>query len=391
VARRTAWPSWRQGCTRSALAGPHAPALERYRSIEARYGRIARDEHIFGMHVHVACPRTSIAAIINACATTCRTCSRCPRARPSSRARTPASLVPHHHVAALAELGHPAALRDDAEFSAYVDTLLDAGVMADPWNLYWSMRPHPKYPTIEFRVTDVCPSVADAAAIAALARALVHAIVNGTLPRTAAPSRRNLEQELLRVNEWRVARDGLGGDHRHAPWARARAGALPIRRLLDRRRPQRRRTRRQRRALAQVETMLERGNAADRMRRALRESGTLRRWCGGSWTRAWSGRDSTAAPRTAGGQPVTAGGTGLRVAARSRPPTTSSWGRRCCATCRSCCRPRPGAALRRDRARRRGGAARRARATRCVPPAGRRAAHVRGRRGAARRGRAGPR
>src|SRR5688572_32108977 len=36
--------------------GHRRPALERYRSIEARYGRIARDEHIYGMHIHVAVP-----------------------------------------------------------------------------------------------------------------------------------------------------------------------------------------------------------------------------------------------------------------------------------------------------------------------------------------------
>jgi glutamate---cysteine ligase / carboxylate-amine ligase len=55
--------------------------------------------------------------------------------------------------------GIPPRFASDAEFDRYVQTLLDSGVMADPWNLYWSARPHPKYPTIEFRVTDVCPSV----------------------------------------------------------------------------------------------------------------------------------------------------------------------------------------------------------------------------------------
>jgi carboxylate-amine ligase len=40
----------------SAWEGHERPPIERYRSIEARYGRIARDEHIFGMHVHVGVP-----------------------------------------------------------------------------------------------------------------------------------------------------------------------------------------------------------------------------------------------------------------------------------------------------------------------------------------------
>src|SRR5690606_13111150 len=38
--------------------GHERPPLERYRAIEARYGRIARAEHIFGMHVHIGVPES---------------------------------------------------------------------------------------------------------------------------------------------------------------------------------------------------------------------------------------------------------------------------------------------------------------------------------------------
>src|SRR5690606_33516717 len=108
--------------------------------------------------------------------------------------------------------GIPPRFESDAEFRSYVDIMLEAGVMADPWNLYWSMRPHPKYPTIEFRVMDVCPSLADAAALTSFARALVHAAATGAITDDARGSvSPSLEQELLRVNEWRVARDGLEG------------------------------------------------------------------------------------------------------------------------------------------------------------------------------------
>jgi glutamate---cysteine ligase / carboxylate-amine ligase len=262
--------------------GHTRPPLERYRAIEARYGRIARDEHIFGMHVHVAVPETvDRLPLINA--------------------------IRHYlpHLLALSasspffegadtgfdsfrtimwrrwpNSGIPPRFESHAEFSAYVDTLLDAGVMADPWNLYWSMRPHPKYPTIEFRVTDVCPRIQDAAAIVALARALVHAAVNGTLPNggTITP---NLEQELLRINEWRVARDGLSAEIIDTRHGRGHEPVrIAIRRLLDD-------VARSAEdlgdsdALGQVEQLLERGNAADRMRVHYEESGTfasLVRW-----------------------------------------------------------------------------------------------------------------
>jgi glutamate---cysteine ligase / carboxylate-amine ligase len=263
----------------SSWEGHGRPPIERYRSIEARYGRIARDEHIFGMHVHVAVPDgVDRVGLIN--------------------------IVRHYlpHLLALSasspffegsdtgfdsfrtimwrrwpNSGIPPRFASDTELASYIETLLDAGVMADPWNVYWSARAHPQFPTIEFRVTDVCPSVQDAVALAALARALVHAAATGVLaddaPRHLSAT---VEQELLRVNEWRVARDGLAGrlidstvGTGHQPVRDA------IRRLVDL-------VGRSAEALgdtaglAHVGTILERGNAAERMRRRHEEAGTMR-------------------------------------------------------------------------------------------------------------------
>lgn len=256
----------------------HARApLERYRRIEDRYGRIARDEHIFGMHIHIAVPE--------------------------GVDRLPIINIARHYLPHLLALsasspffegddsgfdsfrtilwrrwpnsGIPPRFDSQAEFDRYVETLMDAGVMADPWNVYWSVRPHPEFPTLEFRVTDVCPSLQDAAAIAALARSIVHAAVTGALTDAKSDLSPAIEQELLRINEWRVARDGLSSriidaatGAGHQPMATA------LRQLLDRV---------SRSAaelgdtdsLAHLETLLERGNAADRMRRHFAQHGTL--------------------------------------------------------------------------------------------------------------------
>ena len=85
-----------------------------------------------------------------------------------------------------------------------------------------------------------------------------------------------VEQEVLRVNEWRVARDGLAA--RVIDFGLA-AGNEPvvtsIRRLIDR-------VARSAEALgdaallAHVDTILQRGSAADRMRRHFGDAGTLR-------------------------------------------------------------------------------------------------------------------
>jgi glutamate---cysteine ligase / carboxylate-amine ligase len=262
----------------SSWEGHERPPIARYRAIEARYGRIARDEHIYGMHVHIGVPDgTPRLALINVLR----------HYLPHLLALSASSPFFEGADTGFASFrtilwrrwpnsGIPPRFASDAEFDHYVQTLLDSGGIADPWNLYWSARPHPKYPTIEFRVTDVCPSVRDATAITALARALVHACASGALTDDgldAVPAA--LEQELLRVNEWRVARDGLDArlidipsGARHLPIRTA------IRRLVDR-------VCRSAEelgdadALGHVETILERGSAAERMRREYAEGGRL--------------------------------------------------------------------------------------------------------------------
>jgi glutamate---cysteine ligase / carboxylate-amine ligase len=273
----------------SVWEGHSRPALARYRAIEARYGRIARDEHIFGMHVHVAVPDgVDRLAIINVVR----------HYLPHLLALSASSPFFESADTGFASFrtilwrrwpnsGIPPRFASGEEFASYVAVLLDAGVMADPWNLYWSARPHPRYPTVEFRVTDVCPRVNDAVAIAALARVLVFAAATGVLvdeaPRHLSPT---MEQELLRVNEWRVARDGLDArlidshsGQGHEPIRSA------IRELLNRVGP----------AvhelgdgewLAHIQTILERGNGADRMRRHFSDEGSLKS------TVAWLAQES---------------------------------------------------------------------------------------------------
>ncbi len=87
--------------------------------------------------------------------------------------------------------------------------MLRAGGIDDPARSHWDVRPSPRFPTLEFRVTDVCLTVDDAVMVAAVVRALVrtcyaHAVQGETppLPRV----------ELMRQASWRAARYGLEGD-----------------------------------------------------------------------------------------------------------------------------------------------------------------------------------
>jgi carboxylate-amine ligase len=259
----------------SRWEGHHRPLVPRYQDIEQRYGRIARDEHIFGMHVHVAVPpELDRLALMNVARHLLPHLLALSASSPffegedtgfdSYRTvlwrRWPNSGVPPRFGAA-------------AEYERYVELLHASGTIADRKNLYWSLRVHPAYPTLEFRVTDVCPRLDDAVAIAALARAIVVGAAEGIL---VDPGAHPLEQELLRVNEWRVARDGLEaelvdtlGGHDHFPVRDA------IRRLLDRLAPVAERLG-DSGWFADVERILASGNAAQRLRARYARTGDMR-------------------------------------------------------------------------------------------------------------------
>ena len=92
------------------------------------------------------------------------------------------------------------------EYEDSVRFLYATGSMDEPTQLWWSVRPHLSFPTVEIRIADVCPDVADAATIAALARALVTtAAAEWAEGRPPAAVR----TELLRAASWRAARWGV--------------------------------------------------------------------------------------------------------------------------------------------------------------------------------------
>lgn len=81
--------------------------------------------------------------------------------------------------------------------------------MLDEGMLYWYARLSAKYPTVEVRIGDVCPSVDDAVLVAALVRALV-----ATAMADVAAGRPpvNTAHHLLVAAHWRAAHDGLEGE-----------------------------------------------------------------------------------------------------------------------------------------------------------------------------------
>ncbi len=116
-----------------------------------------------------------------------------------------------YRLAAYDELprtGVPELFHNKEEYDAYVDALVNAGVMQDSSYIWWSMRPSLKHPTLELRAPDVPTLVDDSIAIAALWRSLARRLTrNPELNRGINAVSRAIVVE----NKWRAQRYGVGG------------------------------------------------------------------------------------------------------------------------------------------------------------------------------------
>ncbi|MBW3649754.1 MAG: glutamate--cysteine ligase [Actinobacteria bacterium] len=102
--------------------------------------------------------------------------------------------------------GPPEPLGSRAAFDELVRTMVACGAVDDSSHLYWDVRPSHRFPTLEFRIADVCPSVDDAVLQAALARSLTRTFAKQVQQgRPVVPDR----IELVRLARWRAARYGL--------------------------------------------------------------------------------------------------------------------------------------------------------------------------------------
>ncbi|MDP8954450.1 MAG: glutamate--cysteine ligase [Actinomycetota bacterium] len=102
--------------------------------------------------------------------------------------------------------GTPLPLGSRAAFDMVAADLLATGVMRDMGALYWDVRPSARYPTLEFRIADVCPTVDEAVMLAGLTRSLVrttHAQLGRDEPLV------HIRPEVLRAARWQASRHGL--------------------------------------------------------------------------------------------------------------------------------------------------------------------------------------
>ena len=107
---------------------------------------------------------------------------------------------------ALPRTGLPQRFESSAEYHRHVDILVNAGLLEDATKIWWDIRPSARYPTLETRIFDVCTTLEDAVALAALTRCLIRMLYR---LRVKNQRWRIYNAMLLRENRWRAMRYGL--------------------------------------------------------------------------------------------------------------------------------------------------------------------------------------
>jgi glutamate---cysteine ligase / carboxylate-amine ligase len=102
--------------------------------------------------------------------------------------------------------GIPDHFPSERSYEAFVDLLVELGSLQTASSLWWAIRPSPRFPTLELRISDACTDPADAVCIAGLLRSLIRAAV---LDPSLGASRNEMTRLLIEENRWRAKRHGL--------------------------------------------------------------------------------------------------------------------------------------------------------------------------------------
>jgi len=265
----------KEGC-RFGSAGTHPFSLferqritakDRYRQLVDQLQYIARQELIFGMHVHAAVDGPDKAvALSNAVSAHLPQLLALSASSPFWRGEQTGLLSSRQMIfSAFPRSGVPPRFASYEEFGAVIGQLERTGCIADYTHIWWDIRPHPRLGTLELRICDAVTRVEDAVALAAYYQALVKLYSEEFDRRGELPSYHRI---LVTENKWLAARYGL-----EAPimdLATGRRNRVPLAQLVRRSlrdvEPHARELGSER-ELEGIREILARGNGADRQLR----------------------------------------------------------------------------------------------------------------------------
>jgi carboxylate-amine ligase len=119
------------------------------------------------------------------------------------------------------------------DFKSYVNLLVKTGCIDNAKKIWWDIRVHPFFNTIEFRICDIPTHIVDTMVIAALFQGLVAKLYK---LRTSNLNFMSYNRALINENKWRASRYGIDGkliDFGKEEEVRARALILELVEFID--------------------------------------------------------------------------------------------------------------------------------------------------------------
>ncbi len=183
-------------------------ARDRYRHLVDQLQYVARRELIFGLHIHVAVDDCEKAVqVVNGLLAHLSQLLALSASSPFWRGELTGLESSRQMVfAAFPRSGPPPRFRDYADYAEVVGQLEKTGCIADYTHIWWDIRLHPRFGTVEIRICDAVTRVEHAVALAAFCQALVKHYSERHDAGKEIPSYHRI---LTTENKWLAARYGL--------------------------------------------------------------------------------------------------------------------------------------------------------------------------------------
>lgn len=184
--------------------------MERYQDLLADMQDIARQVLIFGMHVHVGIDDPEFAIdTMNTVKYFTPHILALSTSSPFWEGRdTGLKSYRSAMFKFLPRTGIPPYFVSHAEYIKFLDVLISANAVKNASKIYWDIRPHHSYPTLELRICDLCTNVDDAICCASIYQALV---LKHYKMRKDNIRFRHYPVALIEENKWRAVRYGIDG------------------------------------------------------------------------------------------------------------------------------------------------------------------------------------
>ena len=208
----------------------------RYRDLISALRFVARQELIFGMHVHVGVDDPDKAIhVANGMRVHVPVLTALGANSPYWRGDATGLASTRTPIfRAFPRVGIPPAYRDWDDYQRRIAFMTESGVMEDYTYLWYDVRPHPRFGTVEIRAMDSQTRVEHTLAITALVQAMVKELCEHY---DSGEPLSDYPWEMLDENKWLASRHGLDGELVDLPSADRVQTRELARRLVRRLRP----------------------------------------------------------------------------------------------------------------------------------------------------------